>query len=147
MDAKFPYGLTVGLVIWGAVAPFLGIFLGNVLTRSSEREQWIKDKRNEEWRELLTALAESLRVHLRMYPGRPLGQDDQREILNVSEACFRAIRDRIFIAADVRKLNLENWWSAAVMRHQEDLDALKLGSTYDAIRVEIVKMATDVKNK
>lgn len=145
MDAKFPYGLTIGLVLWGVVAPFAGIFYGHFLTRSWERERWVKDKRNEEWRELLTALADSLRVHLKMYPGRALDPDDYREILSVSEACFRVIRDRIFTAPDVKQLNLENRWSAAVEQHQLNLDAWKLGSIYDAIRLEIVKVATSVK--
>ncbi len=145
MDAKISYGLTLALVLWGVIAPLVGILVGHFLTRAWQRAQWLQDKRNEEWRELLTALAESLRVELNIYPMRPLDSDEQREIVNAHADCFRVIRDRLFIAYDVKQLNLENRWSAAIQHHSQTLDPRKLGSEYDALRLEIVKMATEAK--
>jgi hypothetical protein len=135
--------LTITLGIWAAVGPLAGIVLGHFLTRSWQHKQWLLDRRKEEWRELLTALAESLRASLKIYPARALSGDEEREIVNAQSDSFRVIRDRIFIAADVKALDLENRWSAAVQHHSQTLDAPKLGKTYDAIRLEIVKRATE----
>ena len=101
------------------------------------------DQRKEEWRELLTALAESLRVSLKIYPTRVLSGEEERLIVEAQSNSFRTIRDRIFIASEVKELNIENRWSAAVQHHSQTLDAKKLGAAYDAIRNEIVQMATD----
>ena len=90
------------------------------------------DRHKEEWRELLTALAESLRCALKVYPMRLLDSDEQREIVNAHADCFRVIRDRIFIASEVKRLDLENRWSTAVQHHSETLDASKFGKAYDA---------------
>lgn len=134
--------LTIALGIWAAVGPIVGILLGHFLTRSWQREQWLRDKRNEEWHELLTALAESLRVSLKIYPARALSGEEERTIVEAQSNSFRVIRDRIFIAPDVQALNIENRWSAAVQYHSQNVDAKKLGNAYKELRDEIVRTAT-----
>lgn len=134
--------LTIALGIWAAVGPIVGILLGHFLTRSWQREQWLRDKRNEEWHELLTALAESLRVSLKIYPGRALSGEEERTIVEAQSNSFRVIRDRIFIAPDVQALNIEDRWSAAVQYHFQNMDAKKLGNAYKELRDEIVRTAT-----
>jgi hypothetical protein len=44
------------LIVWGAIGPLVGIFVGHVLIRSWQQKQWMLDRRKEEWRELLTTL-------------------------------------------------------------------------------------------
>jgi hypothetical protein len=134
--------LTIALGIWAAVGPLVGILLGHFLTRSWQREQWLRDKRNEEWHELLTALAESLRVSLKIYPARALSDEEKQAIVEAHSNSFRVIRDRIFIAPDVQALNIENRWSAAVQYHSQSMDAKELGNAYKELRDEIVRTAT-----
>jgi hypothetical protein len=134
--------LTIALGIWAAVGPIVGILLGHFLTRSWQRKQWLRDKRNEEWHELLTALAESLRVSLKIYPARTLSGEEERTIVEAQSNSFRVIRDRIFIAPDVQALNIENRWSAAVQYHSQTMDTKKLGNAYKELRDEIVQTAT-----
>ena len=136
--------LTAVLAIWGAIGPMIGIIVGHFLTRSWQQKQWMLDQRNEEWRELLTALSTSLRASLKIYPARALSPEEQREIVEAQAECFRVIRDRVFTAADVKALNLENRWSDAVRHHQEPLDAPRLGKAYDGIRLEILGLATRI---
>jgi len=136
---------SISLGVWAAVGPLIGIALGHFLTRSWQHQQWLLDRRKEEWRELLTALAESLRSSLKICPARVLSGDEEREIVNAHADSFRVIRDRIYIAADVKSLELENRWSAAVQHHSQTLDAAALGRTYDAIRLEIVKRITETR--
>ena len=113
------------------------------MARNTQREQWLLDRRKEEWRELLTALAESLRVSLKIYPARALSGDEERQIVEAQSNSFRVIRDRIFIASDVQRLNIENRWSAAVQHHSQTMDAKPLGAAYKELRSEIVKAATN----
>jgi hypothetical protein len=144
-NLNLSHGWAHTLIAWSAIGPLVGILVGHVLTRSWQQKQWILDRRNEEWRELLTALSDSLRVSLKIFPARALDPEEQREIVSAQAECFRVIRDRIFIAADVKALDFENRWSAAVQHHSQTLDAPKLGKAYDVIRLEIVKLATETK--
>jgi hypothetical protein len=57
--AKLSHGWTLALVLWGVIAPLVGILVGHYLSRSWQRKQWIQDRRKEEWRELLTILTRS----------------------------------------------------------------------------------------
>ena len=77
-----------------------------------------------------------------IYPARALSPEEHREIVEAQADCFGVIRDRVFTAADVKALNLENRWSDAVQHHQQTLDAPKLGKAYDSIRLEILGIAT-----
>lgn len=144
-NVALPQGWGILLVIWGAVGPLAGIVVGHFLTRSWQAKQWLLDRKNEEWRELITALSISLRASLKVYPVRPLDPSEQREIVEAHADCFRVIRDRLFIAKDVKTLNLENRWSEAVQHHKSTLDAAHLGKTYDGIRMEILVLATRIK--
>lgn len=139
-----PHGWSIALVIWGAIGPLAGILVGHFLTRSWQSRQWLLDRRNEEWRELLTALSESLRMSVRVYPGRLLNSDDQQEIIVAHENCVRTIRDRIFIAREVRALDIESLWAAALIKHNRTLDANAIGAVYDEIRLKILNVATNV---
>jgi hypothetical protein len=133
--------LTIGLGIWAAIGPLAGILVGHFLSRSWQQEQWLMDRRKEEWRELLTALAESLRVSLKIYPARAPSGQEERDIVEAQSNSFRVIRDRIFIALDVQRLNIENRWSAAIQHHSQTMDAKKLGAAYKDLRAEIVATA------
>jgi hypothetical protein len=59
----------------------------------------------------------------------------------VQAIVMRTIRDRIFIAKDVERLNVENIWSAAVMAHHRTLDITPLADAYRNIRDEFAKAA------
>jgi hypothetical protein len=143
MDATTAALIGSGVAGFGIAAAFGGVLVGQRMARNTQREQWLLDRRKEEWRELLTALAESLRVSLKIYPARALSGDEERQIVEAQSNSFRVIRDRIFIASDVQRLNIENRWSAAVQHHSQTMDAKHLGATYKELRSEIVKAATN----
>ena len=134
--------VTLIVAVVGIAGTLGGVFLGQHMTQRWQRKQWMLDRQKEEWRELLTALAESLRMQMKIYPGRALSPEEQRTIVEAQSNSFRVIRDRIFIASDVAQLNIENRWSRVLMDHNRDMDVQALGAAYDAIRQEIVKVAT-----
>jgi hypothetical protein len=146
MDAVKATLVGASVAAFGIVSAFVGGLINQRMTRNAQHEQWFMDQRKEEWRELLTALAEALRSLLRLRIAAGLDSDDERAIVAVQSNTFRVIRDRIFIAADVERLNIENRWSKACMDHHKSLDPVELGKQYDILRREIVNIATDATN-
>jgi hypothetical protein len=115
-----------------------GIICGHLLTRSWQRKQWLLDRRADEFRELLTALSDSLRVSMLMHSGGALGPNEQREIANAHSAAIRVIRSRIFVFYDIAKLDIELRWIRAVNAHKESLDVEPLAKVFNEIRIQIV---------
>jgi hypothetical protein len=73
--------VTLIVAVAGIAGTFGSGFVAQRMARKSQREQWMLDQRKEEWRELLTALAESLRVSLKIYPARVLSGEEERQIV------------------------------------------------------------------
>jgi len=51
--------------VWAAVGPLVGVWIGAVLAKRWQREQWIADNKRAEYRKLLTTLtrSEPARMH------------------------------------------------------------------------------------
>jgi len=118
-----------------------GVVGGHTLARSWQREQWIRDKRNEELRELLEALAESYRVELTLHAGAFLDPDEQRAIVEGQSNAMAVIRSRIFIVDVVARCGIELKWAEAIRDHHNTLAVAPLAATFTEIRVAIVKAA------
>lgn len=84
--------LTIASAVWAVVAPLVGIFLGHYLTRSWQREQWLRDCRKEEFRELLTTFTRSYAtlVPLSM-PSAKLDTAGQRAITEASVSALTVL--------------------------------------------------------
>jgi hypothetical protein len=124
-----------------------GVFLGQRMTKDAQREQWIRDNRKEESRELMIALAESLRTALMMYPGAVLNLDQKRLIVETHSNAMRAIRSRIFIVDVILKVDAETKWGLALQAHQQSLDRDALGQVFNEIRLEVVNATWDTYRK
>jgi len=95
------------LSIWAGVGPLAGLLLGHLLLRSWQREQWILDSRKAEFRELLSALSDTV-VHLMMSePALKAGRGEKEfaEFVAAQKVAMRVLADRIYIARDLRELN------------------------------------------
>ena len=119
---------TVTLIV--AVAGIAGTFGSGAFTqwkaRSSQREQWLRDRRNEEFKELMTALAMAFgkwgdpRYHF-----KPTTEDDYFELNDVSTNCLLIIHNRIYIAKLMKPLELNERWLAAVANINSTHDPTK----------------------
>jgi len=140
---------TVALIGAGvAVAGTLsGVFLGQRMTKDAQREQWVRDNRKDESRELMIALADSLRVELTMYAGAVIGPDQERVIVETHSNAMRVIRSRIFIVDVVVKADIETKWAEAIKAHQHSLDVGPLGRTFNEIRLAVVNATRDSYRK
>ena len=117
------------------------------MNKDAQREQWVRDNRKEESRELMIALAESLRTALMMYPGAVLSPDQKRLIVENHSNAMRAIRSRIFIVDVIMKVDAETKWGLALQAHQHSLDRDALGQVFNEIRLEVVNATWDTYRK
>lgn len=94
-----------------------GVYIGQRMSQKWQREQWVLDNRKEEFRVLLDALAESLRVELTMYAGGALSPVQQRDFVETHSNTMRIIRSRIFVSDVVNGFQFENRWAEALKAH------------------------------
>jgi hypothetical protein len=137
------HGLTVALGVWAVIAPLAGIVLGHYLTRSWQREQWLRDSRKQEFRELLTALTRAYQcMSFLKLPANLLNQEHHDRILSTLEEANITFNDRIYISEDLREKKLYDLWLAARTQYEKDHDWNKFLAVHQQIRNEIVKAAT-----
>jgi hypothetical protein len=92
---------TIILAIWGAVGPLIGVRYGQELAKRWQREQWIRENRKEECRELLAAIYEQSLPSVQI-----LTSEEISSRANLS----RILESRIFIAEDLARLNVRQRW-------------------------------------
>jgi hypothetical protein len=117
----------------------IGVVTGHYLTRSWQREQWLRDCRKEEFRELLTTLTRSYAVLV------PLGArhgvldaEARRALAEASASALTVLRDRIYVAEDVKRDQILHLWSSAVKKFGHDYDEASFGQAYSDINSLIV---------
>jgi hypothetical protein len=106
---------TVTLVVagMGIVGTLGGSVVGHLFSRSEQQENWLRDCRKEEFRELLHALSDHFTI-LREFERLAYHQaPEEREKLTDAEAnFFRVLHSRIYTADDVKRLNIKKWIDA-----------------------------------
>jgi hypothetical protein len=100
--------IVAGLGIFGTLT---GILVGHLLSRSWQREQARLDNKKQEYRELMTSMADGYTQLLRLGSGIVARSPEaQAEIDAARYNSLRTIHDRIYIADRIRELKLfENW--------------------------------------
>jgi len=111
------------------------------MSRSWQREQWILDRRIEEFRELLTALAEAFAVAMKLHAEVVIESERLREFMNGHANALRVIRSRIFIVEEVAQFNIELRWAEAGARYQRTLDVPHFATVFNEMRIQIVGAA------
>jgi hypothetical protein len=141
--------VTVFVAGLGSVTTLGALFLGHFLSRSSQREQWMRDRRQEEFQELLGALAASMYAEVEAMYQSELTPEDREEKRRKTADFFRVVQTRIFTFADVIRLDLQREWLAAVNAHlmsrPHDLETFE--KTYQTLTQRLVDAATAQRAK
>ncbi len=128
---------------FGILGTVVGVSLGHHLSQKSQREQWVRDKRTEEFRELQSALAdyftEEIAVESR---GRTRNPEDQNKLLQLKATLFRVMRSRLFIAREIQRLDVEGRWQDALENFQRTAEVDVFVAAYDGIVQIIAESAT-----
>jgi hypothetical protein len=117
---------TIILAIWGAVGPLVGVRYGQELAKRWQREQWIRENRKEECRELLNAIYEQFPSRTTLTYEQMFSQD------NLS----RIFKSRIFIAEDLARLNVQPRWRDMF---NNAVDKKVSGDEYQKLREELLE--------
>jgi|ERR1035441_8341026 hypothetical protein len=120
-----------------------GVFLGQYYTGKSQRTQWLRDNRKQEYRELLDALAAA---HMSLMTNIALDKKgfilEPRRPGPAEIIAYRVMRDRIFIAREVAQENLAKKWEQAAARFDgQHLCINDLTAQYLEIHDTIVDLA------
>lgn len=124
------------LQIWAAVGPILGILIGGLTAWAIQRAQWLRDRKLEEYRELLNAMNTAA-----------IEQLDSGTSLKTKEAfksAGRVFADRIFIRDDMEELDAEKNYMSAVKDFDKDEDRERFGERVDVVRNALIKKAKKI---
>jgi hypothetical protein len=130
---------------WNVLGPFVGIGVGAWLGRSWDRKRWLADKRAEECRELISALAHSVSQAFNAKHGvAERGMATSTEIDAADKAhkeSLKVMQDRIFIAADVNNSRLRERWVQAMRDFYTNGDHKELQSQFELVKSTIISWA------
>lgn len=128
----------------------IGALLTSILTRSWQQEQWLLEKRREEYRELLSAITLAYMAlanigELRILGGltREIQLDSERAIVE----SFRTLRDRIVIAGEIKSANSLDEWATAVQNYRRTNDERKFAARFSLINDRLIAMANSPPGK
>jgi hypothetical protein len=125
--------------IGGALA---GIVVGHFLTRSSQHEQWLRDCRKQEFKEVVSAMSSLIIQHM-IYAGSQ-GSDmpqSKQTYLDAYRATSVILCDRIYIHDDLKEGNIPNRFYA-IMEHYRDsgTNFEKANQKADELLLETIKL-------
>jgi hypothetical protein len=158
-------------VIWSAVGPLIGVWVGAYVANRNQRRQWLLDNKRQEYRELLTALMNGILDSgvLGTDPPRPLHNFAQvaasssaanpedvlrpdpaaaEKTLEFRERLFNAIQEtgrvfvnRIFIAEELKSSGVHQQFIEAFQALDKDGDVLKFALRTHHLQERIIQLA------
>lgn len=131
------------LSIWATIGPLIGVLLGSWLASKNQRKQWTLHNRRDEYRELLTTIADAgstLMVHYGMNPIVVTAQQEWT-ILETARKSVDLIYNRLFIAKEIGDLNILRRWQDAISELQKTQDMAAFGKSMDGIVGDVRKAA------
>jgi hypothetical protein len=153
MDARLSHGWALVLGVWGNISPLVGtligtlvgIFVGNRLSRSSQREQWFRDKRYEDYQAVLSALVSAYTTIVRvdMASSTSLYTPEMLQEVEIIKAdSFRVLRDRIFIAEELNYAGILVEWDTMVTNYgMHSSDEREFAGRFSELNDKLVRMA------
>jgi hypothetical protein len=135
--------MTIFLNIWAAVGPLLGVALGSWLTTRNQRRQWILDNKRAEYRKLLTTLTDCGTKFIVFYGAMPAVMEakEQRMIGETARKSANVIYNRLFVASEMEKLNIDTRWQNAISTLQNSHDGVAFARDLDGIMDDIRRAA------
>lgn len=127
--------------IFGLVGTGVGATLAFVLTRRSQREQWVRDRRNEEFKAVLEELNRAFHLRMRFQFGSLLSGEEERDIVESSAHVLRVIGGCIFTATELWKLRVGLRWTEAAHRYRRSGDIKMLSDLHTDLQREMVRAA------
>lgn len=114
MQASQPLWVTIVGTL--GVASFVSTVISLLASARLQHVNWVKDNKKQEWRELIDALREAIRVMASHYddqlPSNIISGEEERYREEAKRKGEVIIRDRIFISKKIRDSGLFDQWVA-----------------------------------
>ncbi len=137
---------TVTLIVAaiGIVGTLGGVWVGHLLSVSRQRKEWLRERRREEFRELMDILVECCMDigHFR-YGFKDENEQAMFEQAEQSNRIYQVLFNRIYIAQDVKRLGLVKQWSEAIKAFRKSNDLEVFGISFRRMRDMVSAAATD----
>lgn len=136
---------TITLVVAGVglASTFGGVLAGHVLGRRTQSgknvEQWILDQRKQEFGDVVVALERSLNVEIERH--RSYAANQRKIFLVSTDDFYRIVRTRIFTAADMQALDIEDRWREAIDEYSQDKDIDMIIGCYESLIRDLAEAA------
>ena len=127
--------------ILSVLGALVGVALGGYLTMWIQKQHWVADNKKEEYRELISTLYESFMVIGDFYTIIARGPQEQRAEREAKMKAVTVIGTRIFIADDVKRLDLGHRWRKAVREIETSRDGEAFGAAVGDILADLTKSA------
>lgn len=136
-------GFQIFLNVWAVIGAPAGIVLGSWLATRNQRTHWLLDNKRAEYRELLTTIAEAGGKFVVFYGMQPVvATGEQRFMIGeTARTSVDVIYNRLFIADEVEKLNIQRRWEGALSVLQTSHDVNAFGKSLDDITGDIRRAA------
>ena len=135
--------LSGGFLIAGIL---LGAFVTHTLSKSARHEEWLRDARRQEYKEVLTALSTAYLELIRFgTPGTVIPGEIERRISDLEAETYRVLQDRILIANELESKDIPRLWTEAVenfARSRTEGYERRFAERYKRIRETLVELAT-----
>lgn len=103
--------LWVTIVSSLSVGSFVGGLITQLFSSRQQHQEWLKDNKKEEWRELISTLSQSFQ-YLKNNTGYGVvkNPEQQKGAVEADAEARRAIESRIFVAQQIQRENLLERW-------------------------------------
>ena len=135
--------LAIFLNVWAVVGPLVGVALGSWLATKNQRKHWLMDNKRAEYRKLLTTLSDCGSKFLTVYGHVPALTDstERRMIREAARSSANVIYNRLFIASELRKLNIMDRWTNATSTLTKTHNGLAFTKELDTIMDDVRSVA------
>lgn len=145
MDQQTITLIVAGLGIGGTLA---GGPITQYVARRSQREQWKRDKKTEEYRELLDALTMAYldTCEIQRLAMIGIGRDDvddgEIESSNTEMTAYRLLRNRLFTAIELEEEDVADRWDTALRYFRNHGGVERFSEQFRSISATIVWLST-----
>jgi hypothetical protein len=125
-------------------------FVVHVLTRSREREAWVRNCEKEEWRELFKVMTKAEVSLLRLGRAMKENRADADYVMDYDVAWREAMTvmlDRIFIVGALGRTGAIARWMEIKRQFDETHDIIKTADEFSSIKATLIEAATRRSSK
>ncbi|HEV2491404.1 MAG TPA: hypothetical protein VGT03_16490 [Candidatus Acidoferrales bacterium] len=99
---------------WIAIGPLVGVLIGGYLTIWNQKRHWVMDNKRAEYRKLLSTLTRTYTTLINTHSTGVMSGREEKKCEQARLEALNVLRDRIFIAKEVKQMGISLKWSRAV---------------------------------